>query len=454
MQHCHTLLHAALIVTQDPQRRILENASLAVSQGRVAAVGPREELVGVWKAERELDLGNMLVLPGLVNAHTHAAMTFLRGLADDMPLMDWLKRRIFPVERRLTPEIVRLGSLMGYAEMLRTGTTACVDMYLFEEAVFQAAHTAGLRCLGGEAVFGFPSAACAGPSEALAATRALAELYAGHERLRVAVNPHSVYTTTPEILKDCRDLAEECSLPLHIHLSETREETEICLTSHGKRPVALCRDLGLLDLPCTLAHVVDVEPQELDLLAAKGAVAAHNPSSNMKLASGVAPVPEMLARGLAVGLGTDGPASNNQLNMFSEMARAALLHKLAGRDPTLLPAATVLDMATLGGAAAMHDPRLGSLAAGQAADCIALDLAAPNLQPLYNAASHVVYAATGMEVRMTMVAGEILYRDGRYSRFDYESLCREMNVVRRFVRRAAGLPEKAAASPHREAHAG
>lgn len=163
---------------------------------------------------------------------------------------------------------------------------------------FRPHRPAGLRCLGGEAVFGFPSAACAGPSEALAATRALAELYADHERLRVAVNPHSVYTTTPEILKDCHELAATCSLPLHIHLSETREETELCLKAHGKRPVALCRDLGLLDLPCTLAHVVDVEPGELDLLAAKRAVAAHNPSSNMKLASGVAPVPEMLARGL------------------------------------------------------------------------------------------------------------------------------------------------------------
>lgn len=441
MRHCHTLLHAALIVTQDEARRVIEEGSLAIDGGLVAEAGPRRELAARWQAQRELDMGNMLILPGLVNAHTHAAMTFLRGLADDMPLMDWLNRRIFPVERKLTPEIVRLGSLMGYAEMLRTGTTACVDMYLFEAAAFEAAHQAGLRCLGGEVTFSFPSAACASPQQALEATRALAGQYAGHDRLRVAVAPHSVYTTTPEILTACRDLALELDLPLHIHLAETREETEICLKTHGKRPTILCRDLGLLDLPCTLAHVVDVRPEEVDLLGARKAVVAHNPSSNMKLASGVAPVTDMLARGLSVALGTDGPASNNRLNMFSEMGRAALLHKLVGGDPSLLPAAQVLDMATLGGAAAMHDSRLGCLAPGMAADCVALDLGAPNLQPLYNAASHAVYAATGMETRLTMVGGEILYQDGRFSRFDYDALCREMRDVRRFVLRAAGLPE-------------
>lgn len=441
MQHCSTLLHAGILVTQDAQRRVIENGSLAIRQGTVAAVGTREALSAAWQAEQELDLGSMLVLPGLVNAHTHAAMTFLRGLADDMPLMDWLHRRIFPVEARLTPEVVRLGSLLGYAEMLRTGTTACMDMYIFEEAVFEAARTAGLRCTGGEAVFAFPSAACAGPEAALAATRALAERCAGEERLRVAVNPHSVYTTTPEILTACGELAEELGLPLHIHLAETREETELCLKNHGRRPVDFCRHLGLLNLPCTLAHVVDVTEEELDMLARHKVVVAHNPSSNMKLASGVAPLPAMLKRGLAVGLGTDGPASNNQLNMFTEMGRAALLHKAAGHDPTLMPAARVLDMATLGGAAALHDSRLGSLEPGKAADCVALDLASPNLQPLYSPVSQAVYAATGHETRMTMVGGEILYRDGRFSRFDYDALCREARSLRSFALRAAGLAE-------------
>ena len=438
MRHCDTLLHAACIVTQDEQRRVFENASLAIDKGLIADIGPTDELLQKWQASETLHLEDKLVLPGLINAHTHAAMTFLRGLADDMPLMDWLNQRIFPVEQKLTPELVRLGSLMGYAEMLRTGTTACVDMYLFEAAVFEAAATAGLRCLGGEAVFAFPSAAFPGPDAALDATRALAEKYRNHDRLRVAVNPHSVYTTTPEILAACRDLAQELALPLHIHLAETPSETQICLSAQGKRPTEYCRSLGLLDVPCTLAHVVDVTSDELDLLTRQKAVVAHNPSSNMKLASGAAPVAAMLARDMRVGLGTDGAASNNRLNMFSEMGRAALLHKLTGLDPTLLPAGQVLDMATLGGAAAMHDTRLGSLAPGMAADCIALDLTEPNLQPMYNEVSHIVYAATGMETRMTMVGGEVLYQDGRFTRFDYAALREEMRAVRRFVLEASG----------------
>ena len=438
MRHCDTLLHAACIVTQDDQRRIIENASLAIDKGLIADIGPTAELQQRWQASETLQHEDKLVLPGLINAHTHAAMTFLRGLADDMPLMDWLNKRIIPVEQKLTPELVRLGSLMGYAEMLRTGTTACVDMYLFEASVFEAAETAGLRCLGGEAVFAFPSAAFSGPEADLDATRALAEKYRDHDRLRVAVNPHSVYTTTAEILTACRDLAQELNLPLHIHLAETPSETQICLSAQGKRPTEYCRSLGLLDVPCTLAHVVDVTSEELDLLARKNAVVAHNPSSNMKLASGAAPVAAMLARGIRVGLGTDGPASNNRLNMFSEMGRAALMHKLTGLDPTLLPAGQVLDMATLGGAAAMHDARLGTLAPGMAADCIALDLSEPNLQPMYNEVSHIVYAATGMETRMTMVGGEVLYNDGHFTRFDYPALRQEMRNVRRFVLEASG----------------
>lgn len=441
MQQCQTLLHAGLLVTQDTQRRILHNASIAIRAGHIADLGSRQEMTARWQGMQTLDLSDCLVLPGLVNAHTHAAMTFLRGLADDMPLMPWLTQRIFPVEANLAPEMVQLGSLLGYAEMLRTGITACMDMYIFEDAVFEAARQAGLRCVGGEVVFDFPSAACPNPAAALRATRELAERCRDEERLGAAVNPHSVYTASPATLGACRDLAEELGLPLHIHLAETPEETRTCLARHGKRPLAHCQALGLLELPCTLAHAVDLDSAELDMLAASRAVVAHNPSSNMKLASGVAPVPAMLERGLRVGLGTDGAASNNQLNLFTEMGRAALLHKLHGGDPSLLPAQAVLDMATLGGAAALHQPELGSLAAGKAADLIALRLDAPNLQPMYNPVSHLVYAATGMENRLSMVGGEILYQDGVFSRFDYAALRREVDDLRAFALRHAGLSD-------------
>ena len=440
MRYCDTLLHARYIVTQNEQRDIHENASIAIADGRVADVGSRSEMDAAWRAKTTRDLGEAVVLPGLVNAHTHAAMTFLRGLADDMPLMQWLAERVFPVEARLTAEIVHISSLMGYAEMLAAGTTACMDMYIFENAALEAARTAGLRCLGGEAVFNFPSAACPDWQSALDATSDMARELADDPRLGVTVTPHSVYTTSREILAACRDAAMRLNIPLHIHLAETREETAQSLDLHGMRPVALCAGLGLFDIPCTLAHMVDVTEAELDLLTAFPNVAvAHNPSSNMKLASGAAPVAAMLQKGIAVGLGTDGPASNNRLNMFTEMGRAALLQKLSNRDPTLLSAETVFDMATLGGAAALHRHGIGSLAPGNEADLAALDLSAPNLQPLYRPISHLAYAAGGHETVLTMVAGEILYENGRFTRFDYDALRAEMQNLRDFVLRHAGL---------------
>ena len=442
MQTCDTLLHAGVLLTQDDDRRVLENAALAIDGGRIVALGCGRDVTAAWQAREILDLSGMLVMPGLVNAHTHAAMTFLRGLADDMPLMDWLQQKIFPVEQGLTPDLVRLGSLLGFAEMLRTGTTACVDMYIFEAAVLEAADRAGLRCLAGEGVFNFPSACCPDADAALACTREMAQRWAGHDRLHVAVMPHSVYPPTAAQLTACRELADELGLPLHIHLAETRQETALSLQQHGLRPVAHADRLGLLRPGTILAHVVDVDADEMALLPRRGVSVVHNPSSNMKLASGVAPVPAMLDAGVRLALGSDGAASNNRLNMFTEMGRAALLHKAAG-DPETMPARTVLDMATRGGAAALGSDG-GVLAVGRPADCIALDLSAPNMQPLFNAASHAVYAATGMEVALTMVAGEVLYRDGRFSRFDYAALCAEVREMRRFVLRRLGLPETVA----------
>jgi len=293
MQTCDTLLHAGVLLTQDDDRRVLENAALAIDGGRIVALGYSQDVTAAWQAREILDLSGMLVMPGLVNAHTHAAMTFLRGLADDMPLMDWLQQKIFPVEQGLTPDLVRLGSLLGFAEMLRTGTTSCVDMYIFEAAVLEAADKAGLRCLAGEGVFNFPSACCPDADAALACTREMAQRWAGHDRLHVAVMPHSVYTTTAAQLTACRELADELGLPLHIHLAETRQETALSLEQHGLRPVAHADRLGLLRPGTILAHVVDVDADEIALLARRGVSVVHNPSSNMKLASGV-PAPRCL----------------------------------------------------------------------------------------------------------------------------------------------------------------
>lgn len=429
---CDLLVTADLLLTQDDERRIIEDAAVAVADGKIVALGTRGQLSELSPA-RTLELGHAVLMPGLVNAHTHVAMSFFRGLADDLPLMEWLTQHIFPRERRLTADIVELGSLLGCAEMIRTGTTAFADMYLLEDAVTSAVDKSGLRCLAGEVIFSFPSPAYGTAEEALALVEGQAERWRGHPRIRTAVMPHAVYTTTPQLMEDCRDLARKRGLMLHIHLAETPSETEACLSQYGKRPLAYCRDLGLLGPDVAIAHAVDLMDEELDVLAASGAHVAHNPRSNMKLASGVAPVPGMLSRGMLPGLGTDGAASNNGLNMFGEMSACALLHKVHSNDPTVLPARMVLDAATRGGAASMGWPELGRLVTGGPADMVALDLCSPNLQPLYNLVSHLVYAASGHELRLCMVAGNILYHDGDWKTIDYPLLLKEAQMLKKWV---------------------
>lgn len=430
---CDTILQAALVVTQDDNRSVIEDGAVAVHDGTVVAVGAREAITAAWHAPHTVSLGESLLMPGLVNAHTHAAMTLLRGLADDLPLMEWLTGHIFPVEKGLSPELVELGTMLGCAEMMRTGTTAFNDMYLIEDAALRAVDRSGMRCLAGEAVFAFPSPAYANPEDALDLVREQHARWAGHSRIALAITPHAVYTSTPGILTGCRLLAEELDLPMHMHLAETSTETAQCLEQHGSRPVAYCDGLGLLSPRMTLAHCVDLTLEELALLDERGVTIAHNPESNMKLASGVAAIPEMLRRGMPLGLGTDGAASNNSLNMFTEMTSCAMLHKLRCMDPTAAPAAAVFDMATRGGAAALHMPGLGRIEPGCPADMVALDLTAPNLQPLYNPVSHLVYAATGHETRMTMIAGEVVYQDGHHSRFDMDILLSEVRKARKWA---------------------
>lgn len=433
MQHCDTIINAGLVLASGADGKALKNASLAIASGRIRALAETGAIHANWAADQVLDLPDCLLMPGLVNAHTHAAMTFLRGLGDDLPLIDWLLKCVFPVEARLNKRIVYLGSLLGYAEMLASGICACVDMYIFEESVLQAANLAGIRCMGGEAVFNFPSAACGNYRDALARTRELAEHYRGSERIRLAVNPHSVYTTTGEILRDCRDMAQKLNIPLHIHLAESPEESRKSLAMHDARPVAWCEKNGLFDCRTIAAHVVDVNDEELELLAAKGVCVAHNPSSNMKLASGIAPVSKMLDLGMTVALGTDGAASNNNLNIFREMTQAALLQKLAGANPEALPAPVALNMATRNGSLLFGETECGKLAPGMKADCVALDMTLPNMQPMFNPVSQLVYAASGHECRMTMVDGEVLYKDGQFTRFNYQDLLDECAELREFA---------------------
>ncbi len=418
---CSTIVTAKYLLTQ-AQARIVREAAVAVKDGRVLASGKQSDICRAFQADSLVETGESLLMPGLINSHTHASMTLLRGIADDLPLHVWLTEHIFPREKKMTPELIGLGASLACAEMTRFGVTAFADMYLAENAVFEAAEQAGLRMLGGEAIFAFPSPGYKTEEEAFALLREQAGRWKSHPRIRVAVMPHAVYTTTPQLLTRCRDTAGELGLSLQLHLAETREETENCLQAHGKTPLRYCADLGLVTEHTTLAHGVVFDDEALALLAASGACVAHCPRSNMKLASGIARVPEMLAKEIPVALGTDGAASSNNLNMFPEMAAAALLHKVDSRDPTAVAARTAIRMATANGARALHWPGLGEIAPGGPADMIAVDMTPPNMRPVHSPTSNLVYAATGAEVRLTMVDGEILYKDGEYTRLDVETL--------------------------------
>ncbi|BBD07601.1 amidohydrolase [Desulfovibrio ferrophilus] len=432
---CDTLLTCDVLMTQDMARTTINDAAIAITNGTITAVGPKTELQGSFTPASHLDLGPSLVMPGLINAHTHVSMTLLRGLADDLPLMDWLTKHIFPVEQKLTPELVRLGALLGCAEMLRTGTTCFCDMYLMEAAVAEAVHQSGIRARVGEVIFAFPSPAYPDLDGALDVARGLEERWESDTRIRTAVMPHAVYTTNPDLLQRSYALAEELDVPLHIHLAESTTETAQCLEQTGQRPVAYLQDLGLLGPRTLAAHCVDLTDDEISILADSGTCVSHCPESNMKLASGFCPAQKLLDAGAMMGIGTDGACSNNNLNMFTEMGTAALVQKVHRMDPTVLRAQTVLDMATLGGAASLHWPELGSIEAGKAADLIALDLTRPNMQPMYNPASHAVYATNGGEVRLTMVEGEVLYQDGSYTRLDYPALLNEIREAAHWVQK-------------------
>lgn len=429
-RHCDLLLFAGHLVSQDDARTIHADAGLAVQDGLVAAVGPRHVLEQDWTASRRLEFPEGVIFPGFINGHTHAAMSWFRGLADDLPLMDWLQRHIFPAEQRHTPRTVELGALLSCAEMLAAGITCFADMHFWADAVARAVHTAGVRAMLGEAIFGFPTPASPTVKVALERAHTLREALQGDARRRICVAPHSVYTTTAAMLTHAAALSDMWECPICIHAAESAAETAQSLSQHGRRPLEHLDALGLLGPRTVLAHGVDLLPREIDRLAERGVSVIHNPRSNMKLASGVAPVPALLAAGVAVGLGTDGPASNNQLNLFAEMHACALLHKGVHKQADLLPAQAVLDMATRHAADALHWPTLGRLVVGGPADLAVADGSLPHLQPMADPVAHAAYSMHGGEVVLTMVAGEILYQDGRHTRFDLDALRREMQDCR------------------------
>ena len=417
------IISGRYLLPRASQASVLENHGLAIAGGVIADIAPAETLRGRYPQARHLHTEDGLVMPGLINTHTHAAMSLLRGLADDLPLASWLNDHIFPAERQLTAEMVYWGTLLFCAEMIRSGTTAFCDMYLFAKEVARAAAVAKMRAWVGEVFYDFPSPSYGPPEQGFVYLEEMFEEYGENPRLRIAVSPHSVYTCSPGLLERLAGIAHSRSAILNIHLSETEDEVKTCTERYCLRPVAHLDRLGLLALNTLAAHCVHVNEDEIAILAVRGVGIGHCLQSNLKLASGIAPVPRLLAKGAKVALGTDGSASNNDVDMFAEMNSVALVHKGVGGDPTVMPAETVLHLATMGGAAALGAAmEIGSLEVGKQADCIVVNLTASHLTPLHNLPSQLVYAAKGSDVRHSVIGGEIVMRDRKILAFDEEEV--------------------------------
>lgn len=414
------LIHAQWVLPVDPRNRQLTDHAVAIEDGRILAVLPSEEARSSIDAQRVIDLPGHLLIPGLINAHTHAAMVLMRGLADDLPLMIWLHEHIWPAEQRwVDPGFVADGTRLAVLEMLRGGITCYNDMYFHPEVTAQVTAEAGMRAVIGMIVVDFPTGYAANADEYIAKGLALHEHYRDHPLIRVSFAPHSPYAVSDAPLQRVRALADELEVPIHIHLQETRDEVLQSLRDHGERPIARLNRLGLLGPGLVCVHMTQLDEDEIALLADTGAHVVHCPESNLKLASGFCPVAKLSEAGVNVAIGTDGAASNNDLNMLGEMRTAALLGKGVAGSASALPAATALRMATINGARALGlEDEIGSLEPGKSADLVALDLRDSHTQPLYHPVSQLVYAASQQQVRQVWVRGRQVIRDGMPTRLD------------------------------------
>ncbi len=409
-------------VVKDAFSHPISDGAVAILGDEIEFVGQRSECLEHYKGQRYIERPKGLVIPGLINAHTHAPMTLFRGLADDLPLKTWLEEHIFPREARLTPDLIALGTELACAEMIRSGTTSFIDMYLFEDTICEVISRVGLRAWLGEGLFDFPSPAFSSGFEALEETRRLLDKWGDHPKITITVDPHTPYTCGHDLLRRAGELADEIGALLVIHLSETEWEVAEIQRRYRRTPARYLDDLGLLGPRTIAVHVVHPTEDEIGLLSDRGVKVVHCPESNQKLGSGVAPVAKMLDAGVRVLLGTDGAASNNDLNMFGEMGSAARLSKGIGCDPTALPATHAFAMATMWAGEALGVSGLGTLSPGAPADLAVLDLDSPHLRPCYNPVSHLVYCATAGDVQDLICGGEILMEDFKLTTIDEEDL--------------------------------
>ncbi|HUK13825.1 MAG TPA: amidohydrolase [Thermoanaerobaculaceae bacterium] len=424
MAEVDLIVTGGTVLTMAPGSEPIADGAVAVRGGAIVAVGPAAAVLADAKPARQLDAGGGLILPGFVNTHTHLAMVLLRGLADDLPLREWLEQHIWPAERAMMDaEMVALGTRLAAAELLKAGVTTACDMYFHSGRVIEVVKAAGLRTVVPESLIDFATPACPTPAHALARQRELLELFRDDPLVVPAVAPHSPYSVSAENLVKEAELAEEFGAPLIIHLAETRWEVEKIRSAKGVTPVAYLADLGILSERTVAAHCVHVDEADLDLLAEFEVGVASNPASNLKLASGVAPLPQMLARGIKVSFGTDGAASNNTLDLLRDAQMAAMIYKGLSGDPTTMPARTVAELLTVGGARVLGlDGRIGTLEPGKRADLICLAVDSPHATPVYDPFSHLAYAARASDVRHTVVDGEVVVEDRRLTRIDEAEL--------------------------------
>ncbi len=434
-----TLLLPRWLVTVDADDRVLSDQAVALRDGTIEAVLPADEARRRWPRAETIALAEHALMPGMVNAHTHASMSLLRGLADDLPLMEWLQEHIWPAEGRWVDEqFVHDGSALAFAEMLRGGTTCVNDMYFFPEVTARLAEEIGMRAVVGMIVLDFPTQYADGPDQYLEKGLQLHDRYRSHAMIHTAFAPHAPYTVSDEPLARIRTYADELEVPIQMHVHETQGECDAASHEHGERPLARLERLGLLTPGFCAVHMTAVDDDDIAAFARSGASVVHCPESNLKLASGFAPVHRMQAAGINVALGTDGAACNNDLDLLGEMRTAALLAKAVAGDAAAVPAETALRMATINGARALGlGETIGSIEPGKAADLVAVDLGALESQPVFDVVSQLVYATGRHQVSDVWIAGRAQLRNGELVTLDAPDLCRRSGSWRERIGGAA-----------------
>ena len=426
------------VVTVDGARHVIARGSVAIDGRDIVAVDTADAITAKYRGRDTIDAAGSVVMPGLINTHTHAPMVLFRGLADDLALMDWLQKYIFPAEAKtVSPEFVRVGTRLAALEMIESGTTTYTDMYYFEDEIARATKAAGLRGVLGETIIQFPAPDAKTPAESLARTERFAREFASDDLITPAVAPHAMYTLDSDTLKASRALADRLNIPVVLHLAETADEVRTSQEKYKATPTAFLESLNFWGPRTIAAHGVHLTPDDIAILAKRHVGVSHNPESNMKLASGTAPVEALRAAGVAVGLGTDGAASNNDLDMFEAMRQAAFLHKLVAGDPRAIPAPVALEMATIDGARVLGmEKMLGSLEPGKRADLVIVSMASARQTPMYDPVSHLVYVTRGDDVRTTIVNGRVLMRDRNVLTLDARQVLADARAMAEKVRAA------------------